>query len=204
MAGDWLKIREDLHEDPAVIRMALAMDVRPEHVVGYCVRFWGWASRNSTDGVIGGITVEAVEAVLNLPGFLTHLKEVGWLNIRIRDGKATFTIPHFDRYLSQGAKNRAKANDRQARSRATRRTPKATIPRPLRREIETKWGHVCAYCGWDSSLPRAGVGPYVGCTLGLDHVIPESLGGPTSADNLVTCCAVCNGVNWPPTNSRKM
>lgn len=38
---------------------------------------------------------------------------------------------------------------------------------------------LCCYCG-------------SGITLSLDHLLPKSLGGPGSGDNLVWCCRSCN------------
>lgn len=120
MAGDWLKIREDLHEDPAVLWMASQLNTRPEHVVGYCVRFWGWVSRNCHAGSVTNVTLASLESVTNLPGFCDMMRKVGWLNYDEPGGVPTITIPNFDRYLSQGAKQRALAAERQKRSREKR------------------------------------------------------------------------------------
>ena len=120
MAGDWLKIREDLHEDPAVLWMASQLNTRPEHVVGYCVRFWGWVSRNCHAGSVTNVTLASLESVTNLPGFCDMMRKVGWLAYDEPGGVPTITIPNFDRYLSQGAKQRALAAERQKRSREKR------------------------------------------------------------------------------------
>jgi len=42
-------------------------------------------------------------------------------------------------------------------------------------------GHECVYCGCNNRK-----------TLTLDHVVPQSKGGPNTWDNLVTACKVCN------------
>jgi len=47
---------------------------------------------------------------------------------------------------------------------------------------------LCTYCLCEL-VTRQGKKPN---TATLDHVIPHALGGPNSADNLVTCCARCN------------
>lgn len=49
-----------------------------------------------------------------------------------------------------------------------------------RHNIYKRDGHACAYCG-------------SGKTLTLDHVVPKSRGGKNTWENLVTCCAKCNG-----------
>lgn len=107
MAGDWLKIREDLHEDPAVVRIATWMKVRPEVVVGYLVRFWGWVSRNSTDGVVANLSLDEIEGVLNLPHFLGFLCRVGWLEVIEGETETQVIVPKFDRHLSNPSKARA-------------------------------------------------------------------------------------------------
>ena len=56
---------------------------------------------------------------------------------------------------------------------------KKTVPGSLRKEIFERDKYRCVYCGDHKSL----------C---LDHVIPESKGGPTTAENLVTACTPCN------------
>jgi len=135
MAGDWIKMREALHEDPAVLAMANGLATRPEHVVGYCHRFWSWVSRNCHDGTVTGVTIEALESVINLPGFLSMMCQVGWLEYRVENGKPLIVIPKFDRHLSQGAKNRALSAERQ---RAARNGDVTEMSRKQRDETVTR------------------------------------------------------------------
>ena len=55
-------------------------------------------------------------------------------------------------------------------------------PIPSRKNIFTRDGFRCLYCG--AKAPRV--------TLELEHVIPKSRGGPNSWDNLVASCTACN------------
>ena len=59
---------------------------------------------------------------------------------------------------------------------------KARIPLNLRRRVLERDGYYCVYC--DEDLRDA--------EIHLDHVIPESKGGPTSYDNLQVTCRKCN------------
>ena len=43
MAGDWIKMRVDLNEDPAVVGMAIALDTDEHSVVGRLHKLWSWA-----------------------------------------------------------------------------------------------------------------------------------------------------------------
>ena len=59
---------------------------------------------------------------------------------------------------------------------------KARIPLNLRRRVLERDGYYCVYC--DEDLRDA--------EIHMDHVIPESKGGPTSYDNLQVTCRKCN------------
>lgn len=59
---------------------------------------------------------------------------------------------------------------------------KARIPVNLRRMVIERDGPRCVFCGVDLE----------GNEIHLDHVIPESQGGPTSFDNLQVTCGKCN------------
>jgi len=119
MAGDWIKMRIDLMEDPAVMQMADKLGVREEVVVGYCHAFWSWVSRQIGDGMATGVSLVSLGRRLNLPGFPEMLVEVGWLEYTESDpdygGNPVIRIPKFERHLSESAKKRAvKAKQKQA------------------------------------------------------------------------------------------
>lgn len=82
---------------------------------------------------------------------------------------------------------------------------KAAIPAAVRRDLASRYGCPpgetvtvgCHYCGglahitwWrlSSGLP----GSWVHFGHEIDHLDPESLGGPTTVDNLVLACQPCN------------
>ena len=61
------------------------------------------------------------------------------------------------------------------------RLPKTTV-RFNRKNLFARDSHRCQYCG--QSRPTS--------QLSLDHVVPRSLGGKTTWDNIVCCCLACN------------
>jgi 5-methylcytosine-specific restriction endonuclease McrA len=61
-------------------------------------------------------------------------------------------------------------------------TIKERIPYNLRRMVIERDGLRCVYCGIDLEKNE----------VHLDHVIPESQGGPTSLSNLQVTCKKCN------------
>lgn len=48
-----------------------------------------------------------------------------------------------------------------------------------RNHIKEQWNHQCAYCGSNEKLT-------------LDHIIPQSKGGPDVTKNIICCCHSCN------------
>lgn len=58
-------------------------------------------------------------------------------------------------------------------------TPKASIPTDLRWAVWERDDFRCRHCGTRRRLS-------------IDHIIPESQGGPTELDNLQTLCMPCN------------
>ena len=115
MAGDWIPIRINLHQDPDVIKLARLMGpkVRAEEAAGYLLAFWGWASNATDDGVISGVTLEDVEAVLHMPNFLGYLQRIGWLEYIEGVHGSQIVIPNWDHWLSESAKKRLKKSQMQ-------------------------------------------------------------------------------------------
>lgn len=59
------------------------------------------------------------------------------------------------------------------------------IPDALRERVNA-WGRYrCSYCL--SSEEN------IGTPMEMDHILPESLGGPTEEENLCPACSMCNG-----------
>ncbi len=121
MAGDWLKIRDDLPDDIEVIRMASILELSQDSVVGKLVRFWSWVDRHIADGHAAGVTNVFIDEYVRHAGFAHSLSEVGWLKFN----EHGFDIPNFERHLSECAKRRALALDRKKRERSRSRRDKS-------------------------------------------------------------------------------
>jgi len=61
-----------------------------------------------------------------------------------------------------------------------------------RSNIYARDRYLCQYCGAKEGSTRVVNGKPVKVVLTLDHVLPESRGGPWAWDNLVSCCKQCN------------
>lgn len=114
MAGDWMKIEKATARKPEVIRLAVALSIRPDEAFGLCFRFWAWCDDQVSDGKIRGFTEDLIDATVDRPGFASALVSVGWLQAR----EGSLVIPNFDRHLSHSAKTRAEASIRKKKERS--------------------------------------------------------------------------------------
>lgn len=115
MAGDWIKMRVDLAEDPAVIGIAARLGLDEFSVVGRLQALWSWADGQSRDGHAGGVTAAWVNRKVQRDGFAEAMVEVGWLAIE-DDG---ISFPNFTNHNGETAKTRALGKNRQQKKRAS-------------------------------------------------------------------------------------
>lgn len=116
MAGDWIKMRIDIADDPAVIGIAGGLKVSEDEVVGKLHRLWSWADKHTANGFVPHITAKWIDRHLDKSGFASHMQAVGWLDVS-DDG---VTFPHFDRHNGKSAKSRAENTERARVSRKSR------------------------------------------------------------------------------------
>jgi len=189
MAGDWIKMRVDLADDPAVVSMASVLDMPEDEVVGKLHRLWAWADRHTTDGTAPGITSKWVDRYI-CSGFSAAMLAVGWISFP--DNGVAF--PNFDRHNGESAKRRGEAAIRQRLSRKSRDmgvtgVARDNIPRPFARHVMERDAYQCVYCGTQSdAATEAGKK----ARMSVDHIVPASRGGATVVCNLACCCRLCN------------
>lgn len=106
-------MRHDLRDDPGTIGIAGATGLDRDTVVGKLHRFWSWADRQTLDGNAAGVTGDWVDTIVEHPGFAAALITVGWLE----ETDAGISLPHFDRWISETAKQRALTAKRVAKHR---------------------------------------------------------------------------------------
>lgn len=132
MAGDWIKMRTDLADDPAVIVLSESCGLDPDTVVGKLHRLWSWADKHTADGNAVGVTYAFLDRYLSVPGFAEIMEQVGWLTT---DG-AVLTIPNFDKHNGQSAKKRCLTAQRKAKCverKGNARSVTKTFPREEKR-----------------------------------------------------------------------
>ncbi|MGB7799838.1 DnaT-like ssDNA-binding domain-containing protein [Buttiauxella sp.] len=108
MAGEWIKMRADLHTHPKVVRMASALKADRLRVIGALHATWCLFDVHSTDGFLDGYTPETLDDMINFAGFSTAMMAVGWLENK--DGN--LVMPRFDEHNGQSAKRRAQEASR--------------------------------------------------------------------------------------------
>jgi len=132
---DWIKMRTTLRDDPAVVSIAVNLRLDRDHVVGLLHRLWSFASMQTANGKLQGITSDWLDLYMERPGFVESLVKVGWIAVT----KQGLRIPRFDRHLSKGSKSRALTAMRVAKHRALRsNTTSVTKSLPEKRREEKK------------------------------------------------------------------
>lgn len=131
MAGEWIPMRLNLADDPAVIGIADSLGIDEFGVVGRLHRLWVWANQQLPNGDARGVTEKWIDRHVHTPGFAAALISVGWLAV----GEAGVVFPKFDRWNSKGAKKRLLTAQRMKK---LRDAPSVTEASPEKRREEKR------------------------------------------------------------------
>lgn len=115
MAGDWIKMRSDLAEDPAVICIAGKVGLDEFAVVGRLQFLWAWFDAQSRDGHAAGVTKAWVDRKVQCDGFAQAMVDAEWLIVT----PGGIEVPNFDRHNGETAKTRALGTKRKQKERAS-------------------------------------------------------------------------------------
>ena len=154
MAGDWIKMRNDLAEDPAVIGIGEKTDLDGYGVVGRLHKLWSWADRQSRDGNAPSVTEKWIDRYVERDGFARAMSDAGWLEIK----SIGISFPNFDRHNGKSAKSRALAADRQRNARITqtsRNDRDKSVTREEKRRVTTPIPPSGAFLRFWGSWPRS-------------------------------------------------
>ena len=132
MAGDWIKMRTDLSEDPAVVLISDKMSIDEFGVVGRLHRVWSWFDSQSRNGNAARVTGAFVDRLTCAQGFAQAMQDAGWL---VMDDTG-LSIPNFDRHNGQTGKARTLARKRQERFRVTQSSRKRNAAGVTKRREE--------------------------------------------------------------------
>lgn len=140
MAGDWIKMRMDLIDDPAVAGIAIKLDLDEYSVVGRLHKLWSWADKHTTTGVVT-ITARWIDKHLECSGFAEAMVSVGWLIMDAANGTVAF--PNFDRHNGASSKTRCDAAARKRVSRVKQSPEIATNVSKSSQHLVTNVTEVC-------------------------------------------------------------
>ena len=115
MAGDWIKMRVNLHTHPKVVRMASALQADRLRIVGALHAAWCLFDAHSDDGQLYGYTENSLDDLIGWSGFTREMIAVKW----IIDAGDALTMPEYDTHNGQSAKRRAQEADRKRNDRKT-------------------------------------------------------------------------------------
>jgi len=143
MAGDWIKMRTTLEDDPTVLYIVSQISVTgvttdqtllSRMVVGCLHKLWSIADAQTRDGRLVAYTPEVLDRKIGLPGFTELAASAATPWIIIEDD--ALVIPKHDRHLSKNAKKRAEAAERQRESREQRKAASQESVTPVTKNCD--------------------------------------------------------------------
>jgi hypothetical protein len=143
MAGDWIKMRSNLWDDPRVARIVDATDTSEAAVVGALYWLWATADQHTEDGVLSGMSLRALDRKTGVQGFGAALVAIGWL----AEHSEGVQVVRFEEHNGKSAKRRCSESVRKMSARDADKTqtsdgqkeddaPQSCAPRERERERE--------------------------------------------------------------------
>lgn len=114
MAGDWIKMRCNLWDDPRVSALCDLTDSGEAAVVGALYWLWATADQHSEDGYMPGLTLRQIDRKTGVSGFGAALVQVGWL----AEVDGGVEIQGFEEHNGASAKKRCQTAQRVASARS--------------------------------------------------------------------------------------
>lgn len=108
MAGEWIKMRTNLWNDPRVSHLCDLTGCEEAAVIGGLYWLWAMADDHSADGTLPGMTAAAVTRKTGVPNLGSALTEIGW----IEENDGCLHIFKFDDHNGASAKSRAQTAKR--------------------------------------------------------------------------------------------
>lgn len=113
MAGEWIKMRTNLWDDPRVVAVCDRLDISEATAIGAFFWLWSMADSHSEDGVLAALTPGGVDRKVGIKGFAEAVESVGWLSIS--DGH--IVIERFGEHNGRSAKRRISESRRKMSAR---------------------------------------------------------------------------------------
>jgi hypothetical protein len=103
MAGEWIKMRGNLWDDPRVARLCELTDQSEAAIIGGLYWLWATADQHTEDGLMLGLTSKSIDRKTGIKGFADGLVQIGWL----ADHPEGVRIINFEDHNGSSAKRRS-------------------------------------------------------------------------------------------------
>jgi hypothetical protein len=110
MAGDWIKMRGNLWDDPRVAHLCDITGQSEAPVIGALYWLWAAADQHTETGIMPGLTLRQIDRKTGVQGFGQALCDVGWL----ADHPEGVRIIGFEQHNGASAKRRCSDAQRKA------------------------------------------------------------------------------------------
>lgn len=114
MAGDWIKMRGNLWDDPRIGAICDATDQGEAAIIGGLYWLWAAADQHTEDGLMPGLSLRQVDRKTGISGFAQAMCDIGWIE-ETADG---LRIVKFEEHNGSSAKRRCSEAQRKANSRS--------------------------------------------------------------------------------------
>jgi hypothetical protein len=113
MAGDWIKMRNNLWDDPRISQICDLTDVSEATVIGGLYWLWSAADEHTEDGFMPGLSINGIDRKTGVKGLGSALVSIEW----IEEANGGINILRFDEHNGSSAKRRSSDAQRKANSR---------------------------------------------------------------------------------------
>lgn len=113
MAGDWIKMRSNLWDDPRVSSLCDQTGATESAIIGGLYWLWATADQHTEDGMLPGLTLRSIDRKTAIQGFGQALVSIGWIS----EEEGAILIHRFDEHNGTSAKRRCTEAQRKANSR---------------------------------------------------------------------------------------
>ncbi len=129
----WIKMRVELPNDPAVMRLSKLTGLDRFAVIGRLHALWSWFDVNSACGQVEFVDADDLANVVGSREFVDALCKISWLKIK----KSSAELPNFSLHNGETAKARIQKNQRQAKWRE-RKNVDAPPSTPVDKKASTR------------------------------------------------------------------
>lgn len=125
MAGEWIKMRTNLWDDPRVSQLCELTDQSEAAVIGGLYWLWATADEHSSDGLLHGMTTRTIDRKTGVQGLGKALVTIGWL----LESDEGVTVVRFDEHNGASAKQRAQTAKRVSNHKANAKVTHEALPK---------------------------------------------------------------------------